>query len=48
LAIARVHLPLREMKLEFGLEPIISKDKVFGRVSDAIRDFKEDKGSNDL
>jgi len=48
LAIARVHLPLREMKLEYGLEPIISKDKVFGRVSDAIRDFNEDKENRGL
>ena len=41
LAIARVHLPLREMKLNVGFEPIFSEDKIFVRVSDAVRAFNE-------
>lgn len=42
LAIARAHLPLREMNLKMGMEPIFAEDEVFNRVSDAVRDFRED------
>lgn len=41
LAIARVHLPLREVKLSFGMDPIFSEDNIFGRVSDAVQAFNE-------
>ncbi len=43
LAIARAHLPLRELDLDTGLEPIFAKDETFGRVSDAVKDFLEDQ-----
>jgi len=39
LAIARAHLPLREVNLDVGMEPIFSDDEIFGRVSDAVRVF---------
>jgi len=39
LALARAHLPLREMNLNVGMEPIFSDDEIFGRVSDAVRAF---------
>ena len=41
LALARAHLPLREVKLNIGMEPIFSQDKIFVRVSDAVRAFEE-------
>lgn len=50
LAIARAHLPLREMKLTTGMEPFFDDDEIFVRVSDAVRDFMEDQaeeGSRD-
>ena len=37
LALARAHLPLREVNLNVGMEPIFSDDEIFGRVSDAVR-----------
>ena len=43
LAVARAHLPLREMKLNTGMEPFFGDDEVFVRVSDAVRDFMEDQ-----
>ena len=39
LALARAHLPLREVNLNVGMEPIFSDDEIFGRVSDAVRAF---------
>lgn len=44
LAIARAHLPLRELSLKSGIEPIFAEDEIFVRVSDAVRDFHEDHG----
>jgi SulP family sulfate permease len=44
LAIARAHLPLRELTLDSGMEPIFAEDEIFVRVSDAVRDFREDYG----
>jgi len=47
LALARVHLPLREVKLNMDMEPIFSEDEIFNRVSDVVRAFnkhQEDKG----
>ena len=41
--VARAHLPLREMKLNTGMEPFFGDDEVFVRVSDAVRDFMEDQ-----
>lgn len=41
LSIARTHLPLREVNLNVGMEPIFSEDDIFGRVSDAVRAFTE-------
>jgi SulP family sulfate permease len=41
LALARAHLPLREVKLNIGMEPIFSEDRTFTRVSDAVRAFNE-------
>jgi len=43
LAIARAHLPLREISLESGIEPIFADNEIFGRVSDAVRDFLADQ-----
>ncbi len=42
LAIARVHLPLRGMELGRGMDPIFSEDRVFVRVSDAVKAFSGD------
>ena len=39
LALARAHLPLREVRLNMGMEPIFSEDRQFVRVSDAVRAF---------
>ena len=47
LAIARAHLPLRELTLESGIEPIFAEHEIFVRVSDAVRDFREDYGDLD-
>ncbi len=44
LAIARAHLPLRELTLKSGIEPIFDEDEIFVRVSDAVRDFEVDRG----
>ncbi len=44
LAIARAHLPLRELTLDSGMEPIFAEHEIFVRVSDAVRDFREDHG----
>jgi SulP family sulfate permease len=48
LALARVHLPLREVKLNIGMEPIFSQDEIFVRVSDAVRAFEEHQENEDL
>jgi SulP family sulfate permease len=48
LALARAHLPLRELNLNVGMEPIFSKDEIFVRVSDAVRAFNEQQKSKDL
>ena len=42
LAIARAHLPLRELTLKSGIEPIFTENEIFIRVSDAVRDFHGD------
>ena len=44
LAIARAHLPLRELALDSGMERIFAKHEIFVRVSDAVRNFREDHG----
>jgi SulP family sulfate permease len=41
LALARAHLPLRQVKLNIGMEPIFSEDRIYVRVSDAVRAFNE-------
>ena len=41
LALARAHLPLREIKLNAGMDPIFPEDRTFTRVSDAVRAFIE-------
>ena len=46
LAIARAHLPLRELNLESGMEPIFAQHERFVRVSDAVKDFMKDHGEN--
>jgi SulP family sulfate permease len=48
LAIARAHLPLREVNIDTGMEPIFSKDEIFVRVSDAVRGFVEKGGDRGL
>jgi SulP family sulfate permease len=48
LALARAHLPLREVKLNIGMEPIFSQDKIFVRVSDAVRAFEEHQENESL
>jgi SulP family sulfate permease len=48
LALARAHLPLREVQLNMGMEPIFSEDRIYGRVSDAVRAFNEDQGNRGL
>ena len=48
LALARAHLPLREVKLNIGMEPIFSQDEIFVRVSDAVRAFEEHQENEDL
>lgn len=47
LALARAHLPLREVRLNTGMEPIFSEDKIFVRVSDAVRAFNEHQENKD-
>jgi len=47
LAIARAHLPLREIDLNTGMEPVFPNNRIYTRVSDAVRAFNEyqqDKG----
>jgi SulP family sulfate permease len=44
LAIARAHLPLRELTLGSGMEPIFAEHERFIRVSDAVKDFLKDHG----
>jgi len=41
LAIARAHLPLREIKLDIGIEPVFSEEDIYVRVSDAVREYTE-------
>jgi SulP family sulfate permease len=48
LAIARAHLPLREVNIDTGMEPIFSKDEIFVRVSDAVRGFVDKGGDRGL
>lgn len=43
LAIARAHLPLRELTLDSGIEFIFTEEEKFIRVSDAVRDFIEEQ-----
>jgi len=47
LALARAHLPLREVRLNTGMEPIFSEDEIFVRVSDAVRAFNEHQENKD-
>ena len=47
LALARVHLPLREVRLNTGMEPIFSENKIFVRVSDAVRAFNAHQENKD-
>ena len=47
LALARAHLPLREVQLNTGMEPIFSEDEIFVRVSDAVRAFNEHQENKD-
>ena len=42
LAIARAHLPLRELTLESGIEPVFADSEIFVRVSDAVSDYVAD------
>ena len=44
LAIARAHLPLRELTLNSGIESIFSEEEIFVRVTDAVKDFLKDHG----
>ena len=46
LAIARAHLPLRELTLKSGIEPIFTENEIFVRVSDAVRDYHGDHGDS--
>ena len=48
LAIARIHLPLREVRLNVGMDPIFSEDKIFIRVSDAVRACSEHQENKDM
>ncbi len=41
LALARAHLPLREIQIDTGMEPVFSTEKTFTRVSDAVKAFNE-------
>ena len=51
LGVARAHLPLRDLSLRTGMEPMFRDDEIFVRVSDAVRDFVQqadkDKGGGD-
>lgn len=46
LAIARAHLPLRELTLESGMESGFTDAEIFVRVSDAVKDYLEDHGDS--
>jgi SulP family sulfate permease len=46
LAIARAHLPLREVNITSGMPPIFAEDNIFTRVSDAVRAFSEQQQGN--
>ena len=48
LALARAHLPLREVKLNIGMEPVFSQGEIFVRVSDAVRAFEEHRKNESL
>ena len=41
LAIARAHLPLREVTMNVEMARIFSKDEIFTRVSDAVNAYNE-------
>lgn len=41
LAIARAHLPLREISISEGMGSVFPDDRIFTRVSDAVQAFKE-------
>ena len=47
LAIARAHLPLRELDVKSGIERTFTDEETFVRVSDAVRDFLKDHGDPD-
>jgi SulP family sulfate permease len=44
LAVARAHLPLRELTLKSGMESSFTDAEIFIRVSDAVEDFLKDHG----
>ena len=48
LAMARAHLPLREIRMNAGMEPIISEDNIFVRVSDAVRAVNKQQENKDM
>lgn len=48
LAIARAHLPLREVNFNAGMGPIFSDDEIFIRVSDAVRAYTEQQENKGL
>ena len=41
LAIARAHLPLREVNMNLDMERVFSEDEIFTRVSDAVKSYDE-------
>ena len=48
LAIARAHLPLREVNFDAGMGPIFSDDEIFIRVSDAVLAYNEQQENKGL
>ena len=48
LAIARAHLPLREVRIDSGMTPIFADDRIYTRVSDAVRAFNEQQHGQGL
>ena len=48
LALAQAHLPLREVTLNIGMEPVFSQSEIFVRVSDAVRAFEEHQENESL
>jgi len=48
LALAQAHLPLREVTLNIGMEPVFSQGEIFVRVSDAVRAFEEHQENESL